>query len=161
MKLFRLATFSLSSAIMISPLTISSLYPTSAFSQTLLTESNSPIVTIAQTPAPIKTGKFVTVEQNHPTIGQAKIITEKGKRYLELDSKFSTATGPAVEVLLHRNSQVNPQLAEKDYVSLAKLASFSGAQRYAIPDSINLDNFNSVVIWCRQFNVTFGFASLQ
>ncbi|NEQ63853.1 MAG: DM13 domain-containing protein, partial [Moorea sp. SIO4A1] len=48
----------------------------------------------------------------------------------------------------------------QDYVTLARLQKFSGAQRYAIPDDLNLDEFGSVAVWCRRFNITFGYASL-
>jgi hypothetical protein len=49
---------------------------------------------------------------------------------------------------------------EADYVTLAPLESFDGAQRYEIPATINPSDFKSVGIWCRQFNVTFGYAPL-
>jgi hypothetical protein len=105
-------------------------------------------------------GSFVTVEQDHPTTGSAHIIEENGQRYLELSEGFSTATGPAVYVTLHKDSSVGVNLDEGDYVTLAPLQSFSGAQRYAISDDIDVSDFNSVVIWCEEFNVTFGYASL-
>ncbi|MEO0489103.1 MAG: DM13 domain-containing protein, partial [Cyanobacteria bacterium J06659_2] len=40
------------------------------------------------------------------------------------------------------------------------LESFDGAQRYAIPETVDVDAFNSVVIWCEEFNVTFGYAAI-
>ena len=45
-------------------------------------------------------------------------------------------------------------------MSLAPLKGFSGAQRYEIPDNVNLDDYEAVAIWCRKFNVTFGYAKL-
>lgn len=102
-----------------------------------------------------KSGKFVAVA--HPTGGTALIITEKGKRYLELDSAFQTDPGPDLFVLLHR--QNTPQTyGDQDFVNLGRLQRVKGKQRYAIPDQVNLEEFRSAVIWCRQFNVTFGFA---
>lgn len=108
----------------------------------------------------IASGSFVTVDQDHPTEGTAQIITENGKRYLEFDSAFTTARGPAVEVIMYRNSTVPVNIAEADYVTLAPLESFDGAQRYEIPANINPSDFEAVAIWCRQFNVTFGYAAL-
>ena len=105
-------------------------------------------------------GTFVTVDQGHPTTGSAQIIEENGQNYLELSNSFSTATGPAVYVVLHRNSSVDARLNEQDYVTLAPLQSFNGSQRYAIPDTVDVNAFNSVAIWCQQFNVTFGYAAL-
>ncbi|MGB3405799.1 MAG: DM13 domain-containing protein [Microcoleaceae cyanobacterium] len=108
----------------------------------------------------IASGSFVTVDQDHPTEGTAQIITENGKRYLEFSQEFTTARGPAVEIIMYRNSSVPVNVAEADYVTLAPLESFDGAQRYEIPANINPSDFKAVAIWCRQFNVTFGYAAL-
>jgi hypothetical protein len=113
------------------------------------------------TPASLASGSFVTIEQDHATTGQARIVTEKGQRYLEFDANFDTARGPAVEVVLHRSPAVGVKLKEGDYVSLAPLKSFTGAQRYLIPANVDLSNYKSVAIWCEEFNVTFGYAPLN
>ena len=105
-------------------------------------------------------GDFVTVDQGHPTTGTARIIIENGQRYLEFDQAFGTANGPDVLVVLHRDTVVPVSIDEADYITLAPLQSFNGAQRYAIPADVNLDEYNSAAIWCRQFNVTFGYAAL-
>lgn len=108
----------------------------------------------------IASGTFVTVEQDHPTTGSAHIIEENGQRYVELSEGFSTATGPAVYVTLHKDSTVGVNLNEEDYITIAPLQAFDGPQRYAIPDTVDVNDFNSVVIWCQEFNVTFGYAAL-
>ena len=108
----------------------------------------------------VASGNFVTVEQDHPTKGKATIIEENGRKYLEFDSNFTTARGPAVKVLLHRNSSVPVNLRKQDYVTISSLQSFDGKQRYALPAGINLDQYQSVAIWCQRFNVTFGYADL-
>ncbi len=105
-------------------------------------------------------GKFVTVEQEKQTTGQVKIVTENGKRYLEFSSDFTTAKGPDVQVILHRNSQIGVNPKPNEYFNVAMLKSFQGGQRYLIPDHININEFKSVGIWCREFNVTFAFATL-
>ncbi|MGB3532668.1 MAG: DM13 domain-containing protein [Microcoleaceae cyanobacterium] len=108
----------------------------------------------------IASGSFVTVEQDHPTEGTAQIITENGKRYLEFDQAFTTAQGPDVLIIMHRDSTIPVNVEEADYITLAPLTSFDGAQRYEIPENVNPSDFKSVGIWCREFNVTFGYASL-
>lgn len=115
---------------------------------------------VAQVKEIMRSGSFVTTEQDHPTTGKATLITEGGKSYLEFDRAFTTANGPDVQVILYRGNQVPVKIAEKDYMSLAPLQEFSGAQRYEIPDNVNLDDYEAVAIWCRQFNVTFGYAKL-
>ncbi len=99
-------------------------------------------------------------KSEHPTSGTAQIVIQNGKKYLKIDSSFQSQSGPDVFILLHR--QGSPKSYGKaDYVSLGRLKKFSGQQMYAIPNQVNIANFKSVVIWCRKFNATFGFAPLS
>jgi hypothetical protein len=112
------------------------------------------------------TGQFVTVEQDHPTTGTASIVTENGQTYLEFDEAFSTADGPLVRVVLYSEATVPVHIdgddaeAGSSYVTIAPLQSFDGAQRYLIPADVDLNDYEAVGIWCEQFDVTFGYASL-
>ena len=142
-----------------------------------LSETASPVpnaAVAAPTTSPITAptiatqyGTFVAGEV--PTEGTAQIITKNGDRYLELDSSFKTSNqGPDLFVILHRSDDVlgstEPPaypLQEQDYVILGALQEFSGAQRYSIPENVNLDDYKSAVIWCRQFNATFGVATFN
>ncbi|MBD1873440.1 DM13 domain-containing protein [Nodosilinea sp. FACHB-131] len=115
----------------------------------------------------IRSGNFVSGE--HDTAGVARIINSGGQFVLELDETFQTSSmGPDLVVVLHRSEDVigstEPPafpLQEGEYVVLAELESFSGAQSYAISADVNLDDYQSVAIWCRRFNATFGAAPLQ
>ena len=128
----------------------------------LTSTSTSAKTAIAQNPTvAIRSGTFVAGEK--PTTGMARIVTENGHRYLELDEAFSTSEqGPDLHVLL--DTPAKPPQTYKNlssYVNLGKLQKFSGSQRYPIPDTINLASFKSVVIWCRMANATFGYATLE
>ncbi|WP_017301242.1 DM13 domain-containing protein [Nodosilinea nodulosa] len=112
-------------------------------------------VSLAQAP-----GQFVTVEQDHATTGTARLVTTDGQQYLEFDQTFDTARGPAVKVILYKEAAVPVSIAEGDYLTLAPLQSFSGAQRYLIPAGVNIDDYQAVGIWCQQFNVTFAYAPI-
>ncbi len=95
-------------------------------------------------------------------------MTKNGRSFLQLDSAFKTSNqGPDLVVVLHRSGNVlgtsqapNYALKGGDYVVLARLKKYSGAQIYAIPANINLANYRSAAIWCRKFNATFGVAPL-
>ncbi len=154
MKLNKLASFGLASALFFAGVRYSLI---NSYVAVAKPSQNTRLVTQSV----VASGSFVTTEQEHPTTGTVKIINTGGKRYLEFGKDFDTARGPLVRVVLHRNGSVPVNLQEKDYVTLAPLKSFTDAQRYAIPESINLDDFKSVAIWCEQFNVTFGFARLE
>jgi Electron transfer DM13 len=116
---------------------------------------------VAQASSAIASGTFQAGEA--PTTGTARIVTESGHRYLELDAAFSTSNmGPDLHVLLDSATQP-PQSYDNlgSAVNLGKLHDFSGAQRYPIPDAIDLANFRTVVVWCRMANATFGYAPLS
>ncbi|MGK7930160.1 MAG: DM13 domain-containing protein [Microcystaceae cyanobacterium] len=158
MNFQRFAAVTLSSSLIFTSLGPSLLVSPQAVAET------APEQLVAQQVAVLSSGQFVTVEQEKMTTGQVRIISENGKRYLELDNQFTTAEGPDVELLLHKKSKVGVKLSENEnkneYITLARLKSFQGAQRYEIPADVDLDVFKSVVIWCRKFNVTFAYSSL-
>jgi hypothetical protein len=105
----------------------------------------------------LASGNFEKSE--HPTSGAAQIVMQNGKKYLKFDSSFQSDSGPDLFVILHR--QDSPKSYGKaDYVSLGRLKKVSGQQMYAIPNGVNIAKFKSVVIWCKKFNATFGFAPL-
>ncbi|MDJ0615554.1 MAG: DM13 domain-containing protein [Calothrix sp. MO_192.B10] len=107
----------------------------------------------------IASGNFVKAEK--ATTGKAKIVNINGKRYLKFNQAFITGNGPDVKVILHKNTSVPANIKEGNYITLAEIKKFKGEQMYMIPDSVNLDNYKSVGIWCEEFNATFGYASLQ
>lgn len=115
----------------------------------------------------LKSGTFVAGE--YDTVGKARIYRENGKKYLELAENFKTSNlGPDLFVILHRSNNVlastSPpaySLKAADYVIVSRLQKYSGRQRYLIPENINLENYQSAVIWCRLFNATFGTAELN
>lgn len=128
--------------------------------------SAKPTQLLTQASAVVSSGQFVAGEK--PTKGMAKIVNQGGKKVLQLDQAFSTSSmGPDLVVILHKSK--NPIASAKapfslksgDYVVLAPLQKFQGAQSYAIPENVSLANYKSVGIWCRKFNATFGYAALQ
>jgi Electron transfer DM13 len=113
-----------------------------------------------------RSGNFVAGE--HPTEGRVSIINENGKNFIELDQSFKTDKGPDLFVVLHRSKDIikdskppSYPIKEGDYINISSLQNVSGTQRYEIPSNVQLSDYNSVAIWCRQFNVTFGTAALS
>ncbi|NJM19789.1 MAG: DM13 domain-containing protein [Richelia sp. RM2_1_2] len=123
-------------------------------------ETQPQVQTVAETPATGSvqaSGTFQDAE--HPTKGTASIITENGKKYIQFDDKFKSDSGPDLFVILHKDDKLPiTGLKEADYVTIAPLKSTSGTQKYEIPENVDLANFKSVAVWCRQFNATFGYA---
>ncbi|MGF1538565.1 MAG: DM13 domain-containing protein [Elainellaceae cyanobacterium] len=104
-----------------------------------------------------QSGAFQGVD--HPTLGTATVVEVGGKRYLEFDDAFQSDDGPDLFVLLHKEA-VPQGYDSSQFVNLGVLKSTEGSQRYEIPEGISVEDFASAVIWCREFNVTFGFATL-
>ena len=104
--------------------------------------------------------QFVTAAEGNDTVGTFEIIEENGQRYIEFSDDFQTAQGPDLEIILHKAQTVPVSIAEESYITLAPIQSFTGTQRYAIPNDVDLDEYGSVAVWCEEFNVTFGYAQL-
>jgi hypothetical protein len=117
--------------------------------------ASSPIAPLAQMAS--ETAPFVAVA--YPTTGAARVVEMDGQRYLELDAAFSTEPGPDVFVLLHSEA-VPETYNSENYINLGPMQQAAGMQRYAIPPEVDLAMVNSAVIWCREFDVTFGYATL-
>ncbi len=104
--------------------------------------------------------QFVTVEPGHATTGKLSIIEENGKQYIEFDNSFRTGKGPDVEIILHKNQSIPLNIKAENYVTIAPIKSFTGVQLYEIPEGIDLNNYGSLGIWCKEFNITFAYAQL-
>lgn len=158
--MMKLKYLTLGAIVTVATLTIASTPNEAALQPTEMTTSSSVISNpnqpqmVAESPV-AQSGQFVAAE--HPTEGTARIVTEDSKRYLVFNQAFKSDEGPDLFVLLHRDQM--PQTYDaQNYISLGSLQNVTGEQRYAIPDDVDLANFQSAVIWCRQFNATFGYA---
>ncbi|MEL6814563.1 MAG: DM13 domain-containing protein [Cyanobacteria bacterium J06598_3] len=127
-------------------------------------KSSSPETSLEFTSAAVPTqlaqaagAPFVSVD--HPTTGSAQIVESDGQYYLEFDSAFRSDDGPDLFVLLHTQA-VPESYGPNDFVNLGRLQSLEGAQRYAIPAGVDINALRSAVIWCQDFDVTFGYATL-
>ena len=113
----------------------------------------------AAAPAPLA-GSFRS--RSHPTRGTATILTGGGgERVLRLED-FATDNGPDVNVYL---STAPPDAAAAaftdDFVDLGDLKGNIGDQNYAIPPTVDLSKYRTVVVWCIRFSVAFGTAGLS
>ncbi len=93
--------------------------------------------------------------------GEAAVYAlEDGSRTLRLEP-FESTNGPDLLVYLTAADQVDDDDAlDDDFVDLGLLKGNIGHQNYDIPDGVDLDRYDTVVIWCRRFTVAFGAADL-
>lgn len=91
---------------------------------------------------------------NHMTGGTASIVQEAGTYYVVLGADFSLDNGPDPRVALGNDGyDATTQLGE--------LISLNGEQRYEIPASIDVSNYDEVWIWCEVASVPLGVAELN
>jgi hypothetical protein len=97
----------------------------------------------------------------HATSGRATALElADGRRFLRLDD-LRTSNGPDLFVYLSTAAADAPRDSfDDDFVSLGRLRANQGNQNYVIPDGVALDQYQSVVIWCRRFTYAFGAAAL-
>ena len=88
----------------------------------------------------------------HPTSGQVLVDTNKTKISLV---NFKTDPGPKLLVYL------TTSVGSSDYVSLGDLKGTSGNFTYNIPSNTDLEKYKVVDIWCVDFSVSFGHATLE
>ena len=115
---------------------------------------------IAFTPLTATAGEAVTKgtftgASEHITTGGVQIVkTADGGAVVILDTDFSLDGAPDPRVGFG---------VDGEFVSasdLGELQNISGLQIYVVPATVNVDDFNEVYIWCLQFGVPLGVATL-
>ena len=96
----------------------------------------------------------------HATRGRARVIDVGGTRYVRFEA-FSTSNGPLLKVYLSAAPADGPAGTFDDhFLDLGRLKGNIGDQNYAIPDSVDLRAYRSVVVWCKRFGVPFAAARI-
>ena len=93
-------------------------------------------------------------KSGHATTGTASVFRVDGQWVVSLGSDFTFDGAPDPRVALGHNGY-------SKNASLGLLRSNSGAQVYAIPDNLDVADFNEIWIWCDQFAVPLGSATLK
>lgn len=81
---------------------------------------------------------------------------------VRLEPDFTVGPGPKFHVYLVPAANVTPDtnVEATMFVDLGRLKAFSGSQNYAIPAGVDPLAYQSVVIWCEQFNVLISPAAI-
>ena len=113
-------------------------------------------------PVRLKSGEFRDGDQLHKGRGQALIYDlADGSRVLRFED-FNVTNGPDLRVILTTvaSPESSDDVHEPGYIELDKLKGNAGSQNYPIPPSANVEDFKSVVIYCKPFRVIFAVAPL-
>lgn len=98
------------------------------------------------------TGTF-SGKSKHVTTGHTSIARQDGHWVVILEDDFTFDGAPDPHVALGSNGY------HAD-ATLALLSANAGKQVYVIPAEIDVADFNEIWIWCNQFSVPLGVASL-
>ena len=111
-------------------------------------------------PKELAVGEFQSLE--HTTTGRAVILElADGRRLLRFED-LETSNGPDLKVYLSEIPAGDDERAYgQRFVDLGALKGNVGNQNYELPDSLDLERFQSAVIWCRRFSVGFAVAPLE
>jgi len=111
-------------------------------------------------------GKFIKIELFHRARGDVFLLSsQQGKSTKQslvvFDDNFSVTPGPDLYVYLSTESKITKgQLGE--YLDLGLIKGTKGGQAYIINQPIqDLKKYKSVVIWCKQFEILFSYATLN
>ena len=105
-------------------------------------------------PRVVASGEFTGADDFHFGEGQALLIENEPGKYLLRFEDFSVRNGPDLFVYLFPN----PEGFDDSAINLGALKGTDGAFNYEIPDGVDIADFNSAVVWCRQFEVLFASA---
>ena len=97
-------------------------------------------------------GTFMSVD--HAVGGTVRVAQVNNQRYLFLEN-FQIEDGPSLHISLSENQTI------RGSIDLGNLRGIRGDFQYAIPHSVNLTIYDTVIIWSDQFDILFSYAELK
>ncbi len=116
----------------------------------------SPTASLAPAARTLAQGELQRINAVDFGSGGVFIADVGGARFLRFEN-VSIAGAPDMYVYLSDRSDGKPG----NYTDLGKLKATNGSFNYELPATVELRGVNSVVVWCRAFNVTITFAPLR
>lgn len=108
-------------------------------------------------------GNFMDADAFHRGSGLATIYRGPDGSYVLRLEDLDVTNGPDLHVILtpFANPEVPRDIKVSGYIDLGKLKGNRGNQNYPIPDDVDINSYQSVVVYCKPFSVIFSVASLQ
>ena len=108
----------------------------------------------------LKKGKWDV--QNKSIKGTWEVVAKEDGNYIVFSSDFKTKKAPDLELFIStkKANVINKKKVTKEAVSISKLKSYKGSQSYKIPSNIKIENFSSIIIHCRDYNIFWGAGNL-
>lgn len=102
------------------------------------------------------TGKTNTIS------GTWRIVDDGGKKFVVLDDAFKTRKAPDLKLFLTPLglADVDNHNATRDSALIAQLPEHKGQQKIAIPVSVDLARYKTLIIHCEKYSKLWGGATL-
>jgi hypothetical protein len=112
-------------------------------------------------PEPVELLRGDLISRDNDSSGAVRVLElADGSRVLRIED-LDTDNGPDLYVYLSATPADGSEGAfDDDYASLGRLKGNLGDQNYEVPAEVDLERYQSVVIWCDRFNSAFGAADL-
>lgn len=95
--------------------------------------------------------KSTLLPDAHEVAGKVVIIEERGNKILRFED-FETTSGPNLHIYLATDRSAS------DYIDLGKIKATKGNVNYGIPSDVDLEKYDTVLVWCVPFEVLFSYA---
>ncbi len=102
----------------------------------------------------VASGSF-SGRNDHIVTGGVQVMNADGKSYVVLADSFSLDGAPDPKIGFGTDGEYDKE------TTFTVLDNITGEQTYLIPSSVDTSAFNEVYIWCDQFSVALGIASLR
>ena len=96
----------------------------------------------------------IFISNAHEVKGKAVLIKNEKENILRFED-FETINGPDLHIYLASSLDAN------DYIDLGAIKGTKGNINYDIPEGIDINKYNKVLIWCVPFKVLFSYAELS
>jgi hypothetical protein len=90
----------------------------------------------------------------HSVEGVAKFVEVDGNTILRFEN-FETSNGPNLHIYLSSDTSDN------DFVDLGKIKATKGNVNYDVPSNVDIEKYDTVLVWCVPFKVLFSYAEVK
>ena len=128
------------------------------------TTTTPPTTTTTTVPAgPVLLSSSEWISIGHPGAGTVLVYRQPDGSHVVRFEDLEVSNGPDLLVILSASPLVDDRAAysEVAYLSLGDLKGNIGNQNYVVPAEVNLEDYQTVAIWCRRFNYTFNAADIH
>ncbi len=108
-------------------------------------------------PLPSRSGTIMEVTAGYDMRGTVYLEHDStGELVLRLGSDFNVLRAARIYIILSTTNRVTG-----NFLELVELTKFSGEQVHSLPEEVELDTYDYVIIYCKPFRLIFGAAKLE